>query len=397
MTDDRFPGIHHIGIIIKKDQSTMTYLFFIGCFNAFFFLALLLQKQAKQLHDRILMFWLLYLAIATATYGLSIDVFPESSLISSGIIALFLLHGPFLYLYVSALTANNKTFNWKSIAHFIPFVAFVLYLIVASLFPEYSEGIRVDHVSEPVAKPPFLFIIFLLLTALSGPVYFFLSYRKFKRSKTSSLNFSSKDINLDWLGTLISIFGIVWTILILIAVIHHLFHLFTMEFCTNGLFLSLTGFIITIGYFGLKQKEVFIGLPLEIDTKTENTSKYGSSRMQDAELQKCYRQVNAYMTLKKPYLDPDLTLPKLAENLNVPTHHLSQVINEMHGSNFFDFINQFRVEEVKIKIQDPQFENYSLLGIALESGFNSKSAFNRVFKKITGTTPSAFKKSLPSS
>ena len=376
----------------------MTYIFFIASFNALFFLALLLQKRPKALHDRILIFWLLYLAIATATYALTIDIFPDAPFLSSGIIALFLLHGPFLFLYVSALTADRKRFGIKNIWHFLPFVAFILYLAIASRFPAYSEGIRVDHVSEGAAEPPFLFLFFLIITALSGPVYFLLAYRKFHQSKESSLEFSSKEVDLDWLGKLIPIFGIVWTLLIVIAIIHHIFHLFSMAFCTNGLFLSLSGFIILIGYFGLKQKEVFINFPQQgKEPNSENRIKYGASRLQGAELQKYYREIERYMEAQKPYLDPDLTLPKLAENLNVPAHNLSQVINEMHGSNFFDFINQFRVEEVKRKIQDPNFQNYSLLGIAMESGFNSKSAFNRVFKNLTGTTPSKFRDSGTSS
>jgi len=381
----------------NSNNKTMTYLFFIASFNAFFFLALLLHKSPKLLHDKILIFWLLYLGLATSAYALSLDFFPNSPFLSSGIIALFLLHGPFLYLYVSALTSERKNFRIKDISHFIPFVAFTLYLLIASQFPAYSEGIRVDHVSHE-AQTPLLFLFFLSITALSGPIYFILAYRKFRHSQESSLDFSSREVSLDWLGKLIPIFGIVWTVLIVIAVIHHIFHLFSMVFCTNGLFLSLSAFIILIGYFGLKQKEVFLSFSNEVprDT-TSNKVKYGTSRLQGTELQKCYRQIERYMEIKKPYLDPDLTLLKFAESLGVPTHHLSQVINEMHGSNFFDFINKFRVEEVKRKIQDPAFKSYSLLGIAMESGFNSKSAFNRVFKNLTGTTPSSFRDSLPSS
>ena len=75
----------------------------------------------------------------------------------------------------------------------------------------------------------------------------------------------------------------------------------------------------------------------------------------------------------------------------MPSHHLSRVINEEFGVNFFEFVNQYRIEEVKSMIRNPKFDNYSLLGIAYESGFNTKSAFNRVFKKLTGTTPSNYK------
>ncbi len=375
----------------------MTYLFFIASFNAFFFVALLLQKKPKQLHDRILIFWLIYLGLATGLYAYTTDFFPGLPLLSTAIIASFLLHGPFLYCYVSALTLNQNRFKGKILWHFVPFFAFILYLLIASRFPEYSRNIRVDHVSHGEAAP-LLFHFFLIITALSGPVYFVLSYKKFQQSKKSSHDFSSKEVNMDWLGKLIPIFGIVWTVLIVIAVIHHIFHLFSMEFCTNGLFLSLSAFIILIGYFGFKQKEVFHNYSPDNENAiaVEPETKYAASKLEDKELQKCCDKVSHYMTTERPYLDSDITLPKLAAELNVSTHHLSQIINEVHGKNFFNFINEYRVNEVKRKIQDPAFDNYSLLGIAFESGFNSKSAFNRVFKNITGKTPSEYRNSLSS-
>jgi AraC-like DNA-binding protein len=98
------------------------------------------------------------------------------------------------------------------------------------------------------------------------------------------------------------------------------------------------------------------------------------------------------MASEKPYLDPNLSLPQLANDSGIPSHYLSQIINETFGLNFFDFINQYRVEEVKTKIVDPKFDSYSLLGIAFECGFNSKSAFNRIFKKSTGLTPREYKR-----
>lgn len=375
----------------------MTYVFFIASFNAIFFLGLLLKKRSKALHDKILIFWLLYLGISTALYALTMDMFDVAPLLTSGVIATFLLHGPFMYLYVSDLSLGSQTFNRTKLLHFLPFIAFVTYLMIVSRFPAYSRGISLDHV-EHAPKPPFLFVFFLIITALSGTVYFFLAYRKYNKLKKLNKNFSAKEVNLEWLGNLITIFGVVWTLLIIVAVIHHVFNLFTMEFCTNGLFLSLSAFIILIGYYGLNQKEVFISfVPQEKSSLIQKSKQFSDSDenlFKDNELEKCFHNVESYMQNEKPYLDPELTLPKLAESLEVSTHQLSQVINEIHQNNFFDFINQYRVEEVKRKISDEQFKNYSLLAIAFDSGFNSKSAFNRVFKKITTMTPSQYKKSL---
>lgn len=377
----------------------MAYLLFIGSFNAFFFLALLVQKRSKQFHDRILIFWLLYLGLATFLYAFTNEFLSISQLVKTAIISLFLLHGPFLYLYVSGLTLRKIHFKTKDLVHFVPFVAFILFLLIASRFPSYSAGITVDHYSENVVKPPLLFIFFLVLTVISGPLYFYRSYKKFQKSKNSLLNYSSQEVNLEWLGKLIYIFGIVWTVLIVIAIAHHIFHLFSMDFCINGLFLSLAAFIILIGYFGFKQKDIFISFSSEeeLEIPAESELKYAATKMEGTELNQCCNMVSQFMKTNRPYLDSDLTLPKLADELKVSTHHLSQVINEVHGKNFFNFINVYRVEEVKRKIQDPKYQDYSLLGIAYESGFNSKSAFNRVFKNITGTTPSTYRDSLTSS
>jgi AraC-like DNA-binding protein len=155
----------------------------------------------------------------------------------------------------------------------------------------------------------------------------------------------------------------------------------------------LSVFIILIGYFGLKQKEIFSGFEKnEFVTSSNSEEKYAGSTLKETDAEKCAEKLKNYMAEKKPYLNPDLNLPQLAGELNIPSHHLSQVINKNLGQNFFDFINRYRIEEVKSKITHPDYQKYSVLGIAFDAGFNSKSAFNRVFKKITGQTPTQFKK-----
>ena len=116
--------------------------------------------------------------------------------------------------------------------------------------------------------------------------------------------------------------------------------------------------------------------------------------MKEYEANEYSEQLMEYMRLEKPYLNPELTLTQLASEIDISKHHLSQIINEQFNLNFFEFINQYRVEEVKSRINDPKFENYSLLGIAFDSGFNSKSSFNRIFKRLTNQTPSQYKSAL---
>jgi AraC-like DNA-binding protein len=93
---------------------------------------------------------------------------------------------------------------------------------------------------------------------------------------------------------------------------------------------------------------------------------------------------------QKLYLEPELSLSDLATKLKTNTSVLSAAINQNFGKNFNDFVNEYRVEEVKRLLKDPTYAHLSLLGVALECGFNSKSTFNRAFKKFTGQSPKEF-------
>jgi len=373
----------------------MKYFFLIAAFNAFFFVVLLFQKKPKAVHDKILIFWLAFLGLYTGVYGLlSNELFIRFPLLSASFISLLLLHGPFLYFYISSLVINSGKFSGKNLLHFTPFLLFNFYLLVVSFFPIVSERISLSHVASE-HESPLLFQLFLMLVVLSGPVYFVFSIRLFKSLDIQIFNnFSSaENINLDWLRKLVYIFGSVWTLLMIVATIHHVFHLFSWIFCTDGISLSLSIFIILIGYYGLKQKELFSFPEKESFILEQKPEKYSGSRLKESEARLYLEKLNRFMEEAKPYLSPDLNLPQLAKEVDIPSHYLSQVINENIGLNFFDFINRQRVEDVKSKISDPRYNNFSILGIAFESGFNSKSAFNRVFKNITGLTPSEYKKS----
>lgn len=99
-----------------------------------------------------------------------------------------------------------------------------------------------------------------------------------------------------------------------------------------------------------------------------------------------------FMEKERPYVDPELTLFLLAERMEIHPNHLSQVINHHFKQNFFDFINEHRVRDVKKAIAEGTYTKFTLLGIGMEFGFSSKASFNRAFKKSTGMTPTLYKK-----
>lgn len=375
----------------------MKFIFLIAAFNAFFFTVLLFQKKPRALHDNILIFWLTYLGAYIGVYAFySHELFTHFQLLSISLISLLMLHGPFLYYYILTLVSDKNRISGKDLLHLIPFVLFNLYILISSFNPEISEKLNIEKVS-PGDNPPLLFSFFLIMTAFSGTLYFLLTIRLFKKLDINIFNNFSNPVNIDlyWIRKLVLVFGIIWTALISVTVIHHIFHMFSMVFCTDGLFLSLSVFVILIGYFGLKQKVIFSSEDIIVlGEATRVQTKYSGSRLSDSEAKHYTEKLTDYMKSAKPYLNPDLSLPQLASELNISSHYLSQVINEQFNLNFFDFVNGYRVDAFKEKIIDPEFRNFSLLGIAFECGFNSKSAFNRIFKQSTGITPSQYKKSV---
>jgi AraC-like DNA-binding protein len=374
----------------------MKFIFFIAAFNAFFFTVLLLQKRTRALHDNILVGWLIYLGLYVGLYALKThDLFTNFNLLSISVLSLLMLFGPFLFTYLEALVTNKHRIHFNNLLHLAPFILFNLYLGIASFSPGMTARLNMERIS-PEFDPPALFIFFLILTAISGPVYFLLTIKLFNRFDIRIFNnFSNtENIDLTWIRKLILVFGVVWTALIGVTVIHHVFHLFSMAFCTDGLFLSLSVFVILIGYFGLKQKIIYPNEDVKITVESDNKQgRYAGSRINYSEEEQLANQLKKHLDSSKPYLDPNLTLAQLAEQIGISSHLLSQVINQQFNLNFFDFVNQYRVDEFKRRIVNPTYENYSLLGIAFDCGFNSKSAFNRIFKKVTNLTPSQYKQS----
>jgi len=375
----------------------MKFMFLITAFSAFFFSGLLFQKKTRAIHDNILISWLVYLGSFIGTYAFySHELFTNFKLLSISLLSLFMLHGPFLYIYIQTLISGRQQLSWTHLLHVLPFILFNLYVLISSFNPEVSGKLNIELLSLAY-DPPFLFLFFLILIALSGTVYLLLTIRLFRKLDIKIFNnySSSTDIDLNWLRKLVLVFGIVWTILIGVTIIHHVFHMFSMVFCTDGLFLSLSVFVILIGYFGLKQKLIFSSEDVMVTREDAKTlTKYAGSRLTEAEAQQYTKKLTEYMNSSKPYLNPNLSLSQLAEEIGITSHYLSQVINERFKLNFFDFVNGYRVEAFKENIKEPRYSNYSFLGIAFECGFNSKSAFNRIFKQVTGLTPSQYKKAL---
>ncbi len=132
---------------------------------------------------------------------------------------------------------------------------------------------------------------------------------------------------------------------------------------------------------------------INTDSKSKGkTDKYQKSKLPKDLSELYFKKLLEHIEKNEVFKEPNLTLPELSDELNIPRNHLSYVINEYAGLNFYDFINTYRVEEAKKLLLEAAKDNINILKIAFESGFNSKSTFNKVFKKYTHLTPSEFRK-----
>lgn len=303
------------------------------------------------------------------------------------------LHGPFLYLYIMFLSGQQR-YRERYLLHFIPavLVAILLAFVPLDAIPKNAT----DPILPPLKR---FFQAANLSIMISGVVYVTRSLVLLHRHKRNiGSQFSNTDkITLNWMRYLISGMGVIWGIVIFVP-------------SPLALYIAVALFIFFIGYFGIRQvgvftnplstHEVFLPAVLETDgepVETEireavNKVKYQKTKLEETEVIRIHTELTTLMTQQQCYKDAELTLGDLSNMLNIHPGVLSQVINSKEEKNFYDYVNTLRVEAFKQLLSHPDSKKYTLLTLAFACGFNSKTSFNRNFKKFTAMSPSSYVK-----
>ncbi|MGL5890411.1 MAG: helix-turn-helix domain-containing protein [Bacteroidia bacterium] len=369
--------------------------YFAGVIITFFLAFILSGKKNKSSADKILFSWLVVIGVHLSLFYLNYSeiIFSYPHLL--GVIAPFpLLHGPFIYLYTAALTGQEK--KWREyIFHFLP--AFIMAFCFSGFYMlPGSEKIIVY--ANKGSDYKVLLLINSVLIKISGIAYVLLAYKLLIAHKKRIVNqFSTTDkINLYWLRYLILGVALVW--------------IFVLAGHTQLLFFAAVVFVILIGYFGIRHVSIFTGnsnLQREIpDAETgavsesvtypdkQETPKYDKSGLTDEMASEIHQKLRLMMEQEQLFVNPELTLTELAQKLNVNQNNLSQVINTYEQKSFYEYINELRINKFISMAQLPDNRKLTILALAYDCGFNSKSSFNKHFKRITNQTPSAFINSL---
>ena len=304
-----------------------------------------------------------------------------------------LLYGPLIYFYVLQLTnpASPGTVT-KNFWHFLPALIGIVLLLPFFLLDgtaklELTETLRkggaVDNASVHMVLVEYGVTLFMLGTIVQLGLYLLVLIKRLvKHSKNIKNEFSDIDkINLAWLRNLL--LGLSFIYLIYLA--DQFFpDLMGMNILGDLITVIAVILIYTMGYLGLRQPAIF----------TRAVEKYHRSGLDKETSRMFLGELASHMETKKPYLQGDLVLPQLAQQLGISANYLSQVINEQLKVNFYDFINGYRVEDAKRLMKNAGQKNINILKIAFDSGFNSKSAFYTAFKKVTSMTPTQYRKTL---
>ena len=366
---------------------------------ALLMIALLLFKKQRKGGELYLAAWIGVCFVQMLFYELTLYQDPG---ILSGIpailgFALVLLNMPLLHGYIRYMMGIPL----KPLGLFFHVSPYLLYSILF-IGVAYSLELKVigqlGYLIFDKEAPAWVYN-YALPSAILSPLYcgWNLWLLQKHRNRLPQLFSYQESISLAWIQYLIYGFILFTLVGLLLVFGATTFGWFALEsiFGVMGGILSLM--ILFTSFWGLRQTDVFSDFTLpQVEEKKAPSSSYQKSGLSEEKAKGLAHQLLAHMETKQTYLEEQLTLPQLAQKLAISSSHLSQVINQQFGQNFFDFVNSYRIREAQKRLQDPQYAHYSILGIGLDCGFSSKSSFNRAFKKIVGQTPTQFRQnSLP--
>jgi len=388
---------------MENSVNPIAIILLLGATQGMFLTLLLFTKTVNQTPNRLLALLIIsYSAfiVESSVSGTPVaEKFPHILGLMAGVV---FLNGPLHYLYTLALIKPDFSLSKRHLPHFILFVVFYAYF----LFPFYLQGgdFKIAYIQEIEQHGPSLsLVLFSWAVLFQGLIYMIATFRALNRySQAIKDTFSTIDkINLNWLKTITVLTMIVWILGIIIEFLQ-IFDLNTPFQATTPIAIAIL--IYVMGYLGLRQPEIFAGVsdapaPL-VDApahlvealESPDSKKYERSGMTKTKAEALHKKLIHLMETDKPFTYSSVKLGQLAKMVGTTPNYLSQVINEECGQNFYDFVNGYRITEAKKLIQDPANEQVTLLSIAYDVGFNSKSAFNAAFKKYTGMTPSQFRK-----
>lgn len=301
------------------------------------------------------------------------------------------LEAPFLLWYTRSLIYKNYRLTGKDLWYLTPFVAYLIYQILFYYSLDMQDKHHLQEDYDLFTAPQYMNYVTLFREIFRAALSVLCIMEIRRYSRHIKTNFSDIErLDLTWLNILVVGFLLIhlWAVLVATLILTSVSFGIATNFEIMGLIGNYTTFFMVsvLIYFSLGHSSVFEG----IDTTPEPKGESLKNKISESDVER----INSYMQTEKPYIQSGLNLERLAAQLKMQPRVLSYIINRTFDCNFFEFINNYRVEEAKLLLSDPAQENKTMLDIMLDSGFNSKATFNTLFKKKVGMTPSEYRKNI---
>jgi AraC-like DNA-binding protein len=295
----------------------------------------------------------------------------------------------FLYSETALFNRHKPVLFWVGLL-FLPALVLVIHGILHWRFSEMRDvasivmqaGIIAPYSRILIGVAVLYSLIFLLLTRRNLQVYQ-ASYQE---------NFAGNDQDqLRWLKLFVTLNLILVASFFCVIIVIAVFDIKVLQTPVEGIIALIMLYIVL--YYFVKKPAIFT-LPTAVQAEVKNKSgvtKYQKQNLAEGERKAYLEKIEKYLTDEKPFLDDKVTLAALSRELGIPSHHFSMVINIERNTNFYHFINAYRVDEAKALLTRADMHDETVLDIGLMAGFQSKAGFNKVFKEITGLTPSEFR------
>jgi AraC-like DNA-binding protein len=357
-------------------------------FQLFLFALVLLMKKSTRQSNQ---FFLAVFFFSLACNILNFFIYNHAKFfISTKIIHLFYLgsafafvYAPAFYLYLLNYTSHRHKSNKGNLLHFIPFALYMGYIVITFSLLAATEKREILQQGGLISPAFYQFLIISLHIQVLVYVVFgirqILSFRKYLKNQ-----FSSADkVNFTWISSLFGTILCLW-----LLDLSRFFASYISEDFRMYLEISLFIGFILFCYFFLFKAMSYRFVSVEDDVQSDN-KKLSLSEL----IRKKYQhQLIQFMDEHKPFLDPEITLTELARKVIIPARSLSEVINISFRQNFYDFINSYRIKESERLFSSDKDPNKTILEVLYAVGFNSKSSFNSAFKRLTGMTPTDYRR-----
>ena len=300
-----------------------------------------------------------------------------------GIILLFpLLFGPLFLFYFQRL--NGRRFRARDGLHFVPFLLVLLWY--APIYFGLDTSFLGQEVTDIIYGRGAMLARVLILNL---HVIFYAAWLFIYLRRQEQMNLPGDEVTihkLRWMRKAAYCFlGFTLAFISYYVLVNTIDFKDSHDYAISA-FMSI--FIYTVGYMGYQQPELL----LAYQHRRHGKEKYVRSGLDAGVAEEQAERLLTYMKTEQPFLEPDFKLDDLARSLDISRHHLSQIINEQLGMTFSDFVNRYRVDEARRRLADPEQQDEKIMNIAYDAGFNTKASFYNAFNKLTGESPSEYRR-----